>query len=118
MVGKNWTGIDGTALWENTLFLYDEPDVHFNDDWNKDFMKILYELSKNTHHQFLIATHWTLLVTDARQEQLMLIHQVPEKIQRCVQREFLLLQPIEILLPRKFFMQMPLEAMPGKRFSK
>ena len=29
---------------ENTLFLYDEPDVHFNDDWNKDFMKILYEL--------------------------------------------------------------------------
>ena len=62
---------------ENTLFLYDEPDVHFNDDWNKDFMKILYELSKNTHHQFLIATHSTLLLTDARQEQLMLIHQVP-----------------------------------------
>ena len=64
---------------ENTLFLYDEPDVHFNDDWNKDFMKILYELSKNTYHQFLIATHSTLLLTDARHEQLTLVRQVPGK---------------------------------------
>lgn len=62
---------------ENTLFLYDEPDVHFNDDWNKDFMKILYELSKNTKHQFLIATHSTLLLTDARYEQVHVFQQIP-----------------------------------------
>ncbi|MDY3919105.1 MAG: AAA family ATPase [Candidatus Limivivens sp.] len=55
---------------ENTLFLYDEPDVHFNDDWNKDFIKMIYELSQDTHHEFVIATHSTLILTDAMYEQL------------------------------------------------
>ncbi|MBD5393029.1 MAG: AAA family ATPase [Lachnospiraceae bacterium] len=54
---------------ENTLFLYDEPDVHFNDDWNKDFIKMIYELSRGAHHEFLIATHSTLILTDAMYEQ-------------------------------------------------
>lgn len=53
----------------NTLFLYDEPDVHFNDDWNKDFIKIIYELSQETRNEFLIATHSTLILTDAMYEQ-------------------------------------------------
>lgn len=54
---------------KNTLFLYDEPDVHFNDDWNKDFIKMIYELSRGAHHEFLIATHSTLILTDAMYEQ-------------------------------------------------
>lgn len=58
---------------ENILFLYDEPDVHFNDDWNQDFIKLLYQLSAGTHHEFLIATHSTLLLTDAEYEQLGLL---------------------------------------------
>lgn len=55
---------------ENTLFLYDEPDVHFNDDWNRDFIKVLYDLSHRTWNEFLIATHSTLILTDAMYEQL------------------------------------------------
>ncbi len=55
---------------ENTLFLYDEPDVHFNDDWNRSFIKLLYQLGEKKHHQFLVATHSTLILTDAFYEQL------------------------------------------------
>ena len=54
----------------NTLFLFDEPDVHFNDEWNRDFIGLLYQLSKDTHHEFIIATHSTLILTDALYEQL------------------------------------------------
>lgn len=58
---------------ENTLFLFDEPDVHFNDDWNRDFIHILYKLCVEVEHQFLIATHSTLILTDALQEQVTLL---------------------------------------------
>lgn len=58
---------------DNMLFLYDEPDVHFNDDWNRDFIHIIYELSKDTQNEFLIATHSTLLLTDAMYEQITLL---------------------------------------------
>lgn len=60
---------------ENTLFLYDEPDVHFNDDWNREFIQFLYQLSEGLHHEFLIATHSTLILTDALYEQLHLFVQ-------------------------------------------
>lgn len=50
---------------ENTLFLFDEPDVHFNDDWNRDFINTLYKLCGGAQHQFLIATHSALVLTDA-----------------------------------------------------
>lgn len=55
---------------ENTLFLYDEPDVHFNDDWNRSFIQLLYQLGEKRQHQFLVATHSTLILTDAFYEQL------------------------------------------------
>lgn len=64
---------------QNTLFLYDEPDVHFNDDWNKDFIKTLYELNCHTWHQFLIATHSALILTDAMYEQLHLLDNRSDK---------------------------------------
>ncbi|MCM1386381.1 MAG: AAA family ATPase [Bacillus sp. (in: Bacteria)] len=58
---------------DNMLFLYDEPDVHFNDDWNRDFIHIIYELNENTKNAFLIATHSTLLLTDAMYGQITLL---------------------------------------------
>jgi len=54
----------------NNLFLFDEPDVHFNDDWNKDFVDLLYKMSTGTSHQFIIATHSSLLLTDVLSKQL------------------------------------------------
>lgn len=62
---------------KDTLFLYDEPDVHFNDDWNKDFIKAIYQLRGETQHAFFIATHSTLILTDARNEQLHLLWNEP-----------------------------------------
>lgn len=58
---------------ENTLFLLDEPDVHFNDDWTMEFINYIYKLSSGTHHAFLIATHATLILTDAMYEQIHLL---------------------------------------------
>ena len=57
-----------------TLFLFDEPDVHFNNEWNMDFIKTLGQcsdiLGEGLRHGFVIATHSTLLLTDAYPEQI------------------------------------------------
>jgi len=57
-----------------TLFLFDEPDVHFNNEWNMDFIKTLRQCSEtqggNLQHEFVIATHSTLLLTDTFPEQI------------------------------------------------
>lgn len=57
-----------------TLFLLDEPDVHFNNEWNMDFIKTLRLCSEtpegSLRHGFVIATHSTLLLTDAYPEQI------------------------------------------------
>ncbi|NBK91794.1 hypothetical protein D5278_07345 [bacterium 1XD21-13] len=62
----------------DTLFLFDEPDVHFNDDWNRDFVKVIYELSEGTGHGFVVATHSTLILTDAEYEQITLLEHESE----------------------------------------
>lgn len=57
-----------------TLFLFDEPDVHFNNEWNMDFIKMLGLCSETPkeglRHGFVIATHSTLLLTDVYPEQI------------------------------------------------
>ncbi len=57
-----------------TLFLFDEPDVHFNNEWNMNFIETLRLCSEapseNLEHGFVIATHSTLLLTDAYPEQI------------------------------------------------
>ena len=59
-----------------TLFLFDEPDIHFNNEWNMDFVKLLRQCGETPaealEHEFVIATHSTLLLTDAYPEQISL----------------------------------------------
>lgn len=58
---------------ENTLFLYDEPDVHFNDDWSWDFVRFVYSMCSmdgKSGNEFLVATHSDLILTDAMQSQI------------------------------------------------
>lgn len=58
---------------ENTLFLYDEPDVHFNDDWSRDFVHFVYSMCSmdgKSGNEFLVATHSDLILTDAMQSQI------------------------------------------------
>jgi len=54
----------------NNLFLFDEPDVHFNDSWNKDFISMVNKMGKDTLNEFIIATHSTLILTDAFNKQM------------------------------------------------
>lgn len=61
---------------DNCLFLFDEPDVHLNESWNVGFVSMLRELSETDggrlHHEFLVSTHSSLILTDALPEQLYL----------------------------------------------
>ena len=66
---------------DNCLFLFDEPDVHLNEKWNVEFVSFLQELSSledgevpagRLEHEFLVATHSSLLLTDALPEQICL----------------------------------------------
>lgn len=53
----------------DTLFLFDEPDVHLNNSWNVDFIDTLRRYSRigeqALRHEFVITTHSTLMLTDA-----------------------------------------------------
>ncbi|GFZ94152.1 hypothetical protein GCM10008018_45740 [Paenibacillus marchantiophytorum] len=78
-----WVGRLGLVLLSrangngDVLFLFDEPDVHLNESWNEQFVEMLHQLSENdkgkTKDEFIIATHSTLLLTDADPDQLYLL---------------------------------------------
>lgn len=55
---------------DNCLFLFDEPDIHLNENWNVEFISSLERLSQRGTGEtagncFWIATHSSLLLTDA-----------------------------------------------------
>lgn len=64
------------------LFLFDEPDVHLNESWNEKFVEMLHQLSHSskgmTKDEFIIATHSTLLLTDADPDQVYLLEKGKE----------------------------------------
>ncbi|WP_454861684.1 AAA family ATPase [Peribacillus frigoritolerans] len=89
-----WLGRMGLVLLsrENSngdmLFLFDEPDVHLNESWNEQFVELLHQLSKGkknkTSNDFIIATHSTLLLTDADPSQLYLLEKENKEVPRIV----------------------------------
>lgn len=54
------------------LFLLDEPDVYLNEHWNIDFVSGIQRIYQNSgaRHEIVIATHSSLMLTDAFPEQL------------------------------------------------
>ncbi len=54
------------------LFLYDEPDVYLNERWNIDFVSDIQKIFEGSRamHEIVVATHSTLMLTDAFPEQL------------------------------------------------
>lgn len=88
-----WIGRMGLVLLarqmeaDNCLFLLDEPDVHLNESWNIDFVSYLQELTtikeskERMHHNFLVTTHSSLLLTDAPRNQIFLFGRKNGKIQ-------------------------------------
>lgn len=67
----------GTEGTDNCLFLFDEPDIHLNENWNVEFVSNLEMLAGRTresrrNHSFWISTHSSLLLTDALPDQVFL----------------------------------------------
>lgn len=54
------------------LYLYDEPDVYLNERWNIDFISDVQKIFEDSgvRHEIVIATHSSLMLTDAFPEQL------------------------------------------------
>ena len=88
-----WIGRMGLVLLarqmeaDNCLFLLDEPDVHLNESWNIDFVAYLQKLTtmpdskEGMHHNFLVTTHSSLLLTDAPRNQIFLFGRKNGEIQ-------------------------------------
>lgn len=69
----------------NCLFLFDEPDIHLNENWNVEFISQLRSLSKREAgrietNSFWISTHSSLLLTDALPEHVFLFERRPDNI--------------------------------------
>lgn len=54
------------------LYLFDEPDVYLNERWNIDFVSMIHKIYEGTTplHEIIVATHSSLILTDAFPEQL------------------------------------------------
>ncbi|OLN32601.1 restriction system-associated AAA family ATPase [Desulfosporosinus metallidurans] len=60
---------------EPCLFLLDEPETHFNPDWRANFISRLRECFNNTKQimrEMLITTHSPFLISDSKQENVLL----------------------------------------------
>ncbi|RKD90430.1 restriction system-associated AAA family ATPase [Mangrovibacterium diazotrophicum] len=53
---------------DNTLFLLDEPESHFNPIWRIQFLKTIKEITKHRFQDFLITTHAPYLLSDTPRE--------------------------------------------------
>ena len=65
---------------DNCLFLFDEPDVYLNESWNVEFVSGLERLTGKKHNSFWIATHSSLLLTDAPSGQVFLFEKTVDGI--------------------------------------
>jgi hypothetical protein len=60
----------GTALLfsePGTLFLFDEPESHFNPEWRTKFNLILNRLPNGSRQEYIISTHSPFIVSGSRQ---------------------------------------------------
>lgn len=64
-----WMQIFGTALLfsePGTLFLFDEPESHFNPEWRTKFNLILNSLPNARRQEYVISTHSPFIVSGSR----------------------------------------------------
>lgn len=54
---------------DNTLYLLDEPETHFNPKWRRKFINLLNDIAKGRHQSFIITSHSPFIVSDSRREQ-------------------------------------------------
>ncbi|ATN35235.1 hypothetical protein ACO34A_15640 [Rhizobium sp. ACO-34A] len=65
----------------NTLFLFDEPESHFNPQWRVKFVQRLLSLSQNRSDQdFLLTTHAPFVPSDMPRDQILIFRREDDKI--------------------------------------
>ena len=63
----------GTILmfdFDNSLFLLDEPETHFNPKWRREFMNNLNVLAGGRYQDFFITSHSPFIVADCKREKI------------------------------------------------
>lgn len=63
--------IFGTLLmsdFENSLFLLDEPETHFNPKWRREFISILNDIANGRNQDFFITSHSPFIVADSQSD--------------------------------------------------
>ncbi len=63
--------ICGTLLmsgFENSLYLLDEPETHFNPKWRREFISLLTELVSNDNQDYFLTSHSPFIVADTKRE--------------------------------------------------
>ena len=65
-LGREYGGVS------QCLFLMDEPDVYLNEYWDIDFVSMIHRIYEGSqrNHEIVIATHSSLMLTDAFPNQL------------------------------------------------
>lgn len=62
------------------LILLDEPETHFNENWKTSFLNLLCKVFENANHDIFIATHSAMLVTDAKEDEIHRLENLPSGI--------------------------------------
>ena len=71
--------IFGTVLMinqENSLFLLDEPETHFNPKWRRLFISKLKEISENRTQDLFITSHSPFIVSDSKQDSVFIFNRL------------------------------------------
>jgi ABC-type multidrug transport system ATPase subunit len=50
----------------NTLFLFDEPESHFNPQWRIKFVPLVNEIARGKHHCLLLTSHAPFVISDCK----------------------------------------------------
>ena len=64
------------------LVLLDEPETHFNEYWKTWFLQLVCETLEKTKHDVFIATHSAMLLTDAKENELLRLEAAPDGIRQ------------------------------------
>jgi len=58
---------------EECLFLLDEPEVHFNDEWKRNLVDSIEQALTNTHSEVILTSHASITLTDAFPDEVILL---------------------------------------------
>jgi energy-coupling factor transporter ATP-binding protein EcfA2 len=61
----------GTA---EALILLDEPEVHFNDYWKRQIVRLIDAAARGSHSHVLITTHSSIVLTDVPREDIVILN--------------------------------------------